>query len=141
MAKKRPVKIILDTNWYVSASINRRSRRQLFKILTNPGLRIFYSKELLQEYQAVISRKRFQNTISEAQVIRFLSLILPKLTAISINKAVSLSRDPEDNYLLAMALECNADYLVTGDADLLVLKKIRKTNIVRMSEFQSLQLN
>lgn len=138
MAKGRIVKIILDTNWYVSASVNRRSRRHLYKILTSPKLRIFYSKELLQEYQEVISRKRFQKTISETQIIRFLSLVLPKLTSTTITTAVRLGRDAKDNYLLAMALECNADYLVSGDADLLVLKQIGNTKIVKMSEFQSL---
>ncbi len=138
MAKKRIVKIILDTNWYISSSINRRSRRILFKILTNPRLRVFYSKELLQEYQDVINRKRFQKTISETQVNRFLNLVLPKLSSITITNAVRISRDPKDNYLLAMALECNADYLVTGDNDLLEVTRIGETRIVRMSEFESL---
>lgn len=140
MAKKRLVKIILDTNWYVSSSINRNSRRQLFKILTNSNLEVFYSKELLLEYQEVISRNRFRKIVSETQVIRFLSLILPKLTVTTINKTVLISRDKKDNYLLALALECNADYLVTGDKDLLVLKEIGDTKIVKMSEFQSLLL-
>lgn len=135
MAKRRIVKIILDTNWFVSASINRRSRRQFYKILTNPKLKIFYSKELLQEYQEVISRNRFKKTISETQVIRFLSLILPRLAVTTA--AVQLNRDPKDNYLLAMAIECNADYLITGDANLLILNQIENTKIVRMSEFQS----
>lgn len=136
MPEKNIVKIILDTNWYISASINRKSRRTFYEILTNPSLSIVYSKELLQEYQEVIGRTRFQKIISETQVLRFLSLILPKLLETKIATNVERSRDPKDNYLLAMALESEADYLVTGDDDLLVLKSVGRTKIVRMSEFQ-----
>ena len=58
MASNGRYKVVLDTNWYVSATINRRSRRTLYDILTNKKLEIFYSKELLQEYQHVsISNK------------------------------------------------------------------------------------
>ena len=44
MAKKKRLKIILDTNWYVSASINRTSRRRLYDLLINENLTIFYSR-------------------------------------------------------------------------------------------------
>ena len=140
MAKKGTAKIVLDTNWYLSASINRKSRRTLYKIITDPDFTIFYSKELLQEYQEVIGRPKFQKIISETHVLRFLSLILPKLIETQITTRVELSRDVKDNYLLAIALKSDADYLVTGDDDLLVLKKIGNTKIVSLSEFRSLLL-
>ena len=45
--------------------------------------------------------------------------------------SVDVSRDPWDNYLLAMAQVGNADYLVTGDkADLLSLQRHGRTHIV-----------
>lgn len=48
---------------------------------------------------------------------------------------VDLSKDPSDNFLLAMAQTSGADYLVTGDkADLVVLKQHRKTHIVSVAE-------
>lgn len=138
MPRKRSVKVILDTNWYISASINRKSRRKLYEILTNPSFEIFYSKELVQEFQDVISRPKFRKIISEAHVLRFQTLILPRLKETTITTSVELSRDAKDNYLLAMAIETNSDYLVTGDDDLLVLKQIGNTQIVRMSAFQPL---
>lgn len=137
MAKKRIVKIILDTNWYISASVNRKSRRTLYDILTKPGFKIFYSKELLQEYQVVIGRPKFRQIISETQVLRFLGLVLPKLTETKIGTTMAFSRDTKDNYLLAMAFESEADYSVTGDDDLLILKQVGQTKIVSMSELQS----
>ncbi len=78
MAEKT-VKIILDTNWYISASVSRKSRRSFYEILTNPNLTIVYSKELLHEYRSVIGRPNFRKIISETQVLRFLSLIVPRI--------------------------------------------------------------
>ena len=43
--------------------------------------------------------------------------------------------DPKDNFLLALCKDGHADILVTGDEDLLVLKKFRKTSILKFSDF------
>lgn len=136
MAKKQLVKIILDTNWYISATINRKSRRVLYEILTNPDLQVIYSQEILQEYLEVIRRARFRKFVSKRQVLRFINLILPKMSEVFITTSVQISRDKDDDYLLAMALENNAQFLITGDLDLLVLKQIGNTKIITMSEFQ-----
>lgn len=135
MAKKKHLKIILDTNWYISASINRNSRRRLYDLLINENLTIFYSRELLAEYESVISRKKFEKFIRQEQISRFIGLVLTRLKPIEIKTLVRLSRDAKDNFLLSMSLDCGADYLVTGDPDLLVLKEFGKTKILNMTEF------
>lgn len=135
MAKKKHLNVILDTNWYVSASINRASRRRLYNLLINENLTIYYSQELLAEFESVILRKKFIKFISPEQVSRFLSLVLIRLKLVEIKTAVRLSRDSKDNFLLSMSMDCDADYLVTGDPDLLVLKKFGKTKILTMRAF------
>ena len=45
------------------------------------------------------------------------------------------SRDPKDNKFLALAVSGQADYLITGDKDLLVLKSIGAIPIVSPAEF------
>ena len=138
MAKKKHLKIILDTNWYVSASINRTSRRRLYDLLINENLTIFYSRELLAEYESVISRKKFEKYIRQEQVSRFIGLVLIRLRPVEIKTLVRLSRDAKDNFLLSMSIDCGANYLVTGDPDLLVLKEFGKTKILSMTEFSKL---
>ena len=44
-------------------------------------------------------------------------------------------RDPKDNFLLELAVDGKADYLITGDKDLLELKSVHKTKIVRIEDF------
>ena len=41
-----------------------------------------------------------------------------------------LCRDPKDGYLLALSIQSDAHYLVTGDLDLLDIQKINNTNII-----------
>ena len=47
-------------------------------------------------------------------------------------------RDKEDDSVLACALACKADYLITGDRDLLEIKKFHKTKILSPREFELL---
>ncbi len=55
---------------------------------------------------------------------------------VDVRSKVELCRDPKDNFLLALAKDGDADYLITGDADLLVLKEFEKTKIVTLAEFE-----
>lgn len=88
----------------------------------------------MSEYQEVMKRK-FSKKITKKQVLRFISWIIPILVEVIIKTWVRVSRDKKDNFLLSMSIDSNADYLVTGDDDLLVLKQIGNTKIVNMTEF------
>lgn len=135
---KRSIRVILDTNWYVSASINRRSRRTLYDLLTNQRLCLLGTQKLVDEYSTVIFRKKFQQIIRANQVRRFLNLVMPRLEQVELRSTFFASQDPKDNYLLALAHDGKADYLVTGDPDLLVLVQFGETRIVKMAEFQAI---
>lgn len=52
-----------------------------------------------------------------------------------------VTRDPKDDYLLAYALVGRADYLVTGDEDLLALGEVAGLKVVSPPEFASLLEN
>jgi putative PIN family toxin of toxin-antitoxin system len=103
--------------------------------IIRPYATIYYSKELLEEYKDVIFRKKFEKYIRKEQVVRFINLVLTRLRPIEIKTLVRLSRDEKDNFLLSMAIDSSADYLVSGDPDLLVIKTIGKTKIIDMSTF------
>ncbi len=135
MAKSQKFKVVLDTNWYVSATINRRSRKTLYDILTNNSVEILYSKEILEEYQNVIIRPKFSKYIRQNQAIRFINLVISELKEIEIKTAIRLSRDSKDDFLLSISIDGDADFLVTGDDDLLALGEIGKTKIVTKSKF------
>jgi len=132
------IRIILDTNWYISATINKKSRRTLYELITNESLLILFSEEILQEYKKVIARDKFNKIIRQAQVNRFMKLVMLAVHKVDIQTETFGSRDLKDNFLLSMAFDGNADYLVTGDLDLLVLRKIGQTQIVTLAQFLEL---
>jgi predicted nucleic acid-binding protein len=53
-----------------------------------------------------------------------------------VTSSVSLCRDKKDNFLLALAKDACADYLITGDKDLLVIKKFERTQIITITEYR-----
>lgn len=48
---------------------------------------------------------------------------------------VNICRDPKDNYLLSLAIDANADFIITGDNDLLILQTVRSSKIISYKEF------
>ena len=48
---------------------------------------------------------------------------------------IYLCRDPKDNFLLALAKDAGADYLITRDDDLLILQKFESTAILTLNQF------
>jgi putative PIN family toxin of toxin-antitoxin system len=55
---------------------------------------------------------------------------------ISINSNVKVCRDENDNFLLSLAKDSSANYLITGDNDLLVLNQFEKTRIITIAEYK-----
>ncbi len=54
---------------------------------------------------------------------------------VNVTSEITKCRDPKDNFLLSLAVDGKADYLLTGDKDLLVIKKIGNSEIKTISEF------
>lgn len=54
---------------------------------------------------------------------------------IEVSSSIDTCRDPKDNFLLSLSKDSKANYLITGDKDLLELKKFEKTKIIRISDY------
>jgi putative PIN family toxin of toxin-antitoxin system len=73
---------------------------------------------------------------SPEQAVETLADYLGFLRMVSIPKSLeAVPRDPDDDMVLECAIEGRAQFIVTGDKDLLVLKTFRDIQIVRASEF------
>ena len=94
------------------------------------------SDELIKELRDVVFRPKFFGKIPFESVVNLFELINAKCHFINgYEDAESAIRDIKDLYLLSMAERIPADYLVTGDGDLLVLKNHKETRIITFSEF------
>ncbi len=92
---------------------------------------------ILQEFEDVLIRK-FSSTRNEARsALQLVSETMHRMVR-PLEIVEGICRDPDDDAILACALGAEADYLVTGDTDLLELKIFRGIRIVTPREFELL---
>jgi putative PIN family toxin of toxin-antitoxin system len=72
--------------------------------------------------------------------LRFLVSFLKTAEMVEITETIELSRDPKDNKLLELATCGNAQFLITGDQDLLVLSPFRGVEIITPRAFLEMEL-
>ncbi|SEJ19879.1 hypothetical protein SAMN05216327_10744 [Dyadobacter sp. SG02] len=70
-----------------------------------------------------------------SHVRRLVGLALSHARKVDCPSFPSIARDLNDNYLLGICDCCSADFLITGDKDLLDLKRYNSTLILSMSQF------
>ncbi|MEX0686656.1 MAG: putative toxin-antitoxin system toxin component, PIN family [Balneolales bacterium] len=132
------MRIILDTNLWISFLISRNYEK-LDQLLISGECELVFSQELYEEFIAVVKRPKLRRYFAISDVEDLLEIIEDYAEYIVVTSEVSLCRDPKDNFLLSLSLDGNADYLLTGDNDLLVLKKIGKTQIMKIADFLDLK--
>jgi putative PIN family toxin of toxin-antitoxin system len=130
-----PIKAVIDTNIWVSALISPGNARAIADALAANQFALVSSKEILAELIDVLNRPKFKATIPEARVQRIVTLILKKAQFVELQHIPAVSRDPKDDIFLACAAAEQTDYLVTGDADLLVLDVYQSTKVITPAEF------
>ena len=126
--------IILDTNLWISFLITKNYTK-LDSLLASDKITFLFSHELLSEFLEVTSRSKFRKYFAVEEVTHLITSIEKYIDTIKISTEVAVCRDEKDNFLLALAIDGNADYLITGDNDLLILKTQAKTKILTMSDF------
>lgn len=129
-------KIIIDTNLWISYLLTKDVSR-LDKIIAGSKLTLVFSEELINEFVEVTQRKKFVKYFPLDDVEKLLIKIKKRAIFISVVSKVSICRDVKDNFLLALALDSNATHLLTGDKDLLVLKKYGNTKILTLTDYIS----
>ncbi len=131
-------RFVFDTNVIISAVLfNNSVPGQAFIRALNHG-RVLVSKALVGELNRVLGRDRFDRYVTREERDAFLSSLIRESSLIEISQAVQVCRDPEDDQILELAVNGNATYIVTGDADLLVLNPFRGIEIVTPAEFLKL---
>ena len=129
------LKTIIDTNLWISFLIGKKLKG-LEKLLDTDKFQLITSEEQISEFLEVINKPKLQKYFSRSQAIEFLKLIEDKSFITDHKGDIIICRDIKDNFLLNMAVNSKADYLLTGDSDLLIIGKIEKTQIINFVEFE-----
>jgi uncharacterized protein len=128
-------KIIVDTNLWISYLISNEYK-YLDKLIFSNRVRLVFSRELIDEFIEVSQRPKFIKYFQPDDIAQLLGLFDAYGDLIKVTSNINICRDIKDNFLLSLAKDSKADYLLTGDSDLLDLKKFGKTVIITMSEFE-----
>ncbi|MDX2135215.1 MAG: putative toxin-antitoxin system toxin component, PIN family [Saprospiraceae bacterium] len=132
--KKSRIKIVVDTNWWISFVINQFKSR-LTELLINPSIHFITSPELQREIFETLDAPRLNKFIRQDLASEFKTYFTQFTLRVEVTSSVSVCRDPKDDFLLALAQDAHADYLITGDADLLTLGQFGRTKIMKLSDF------
>jgi uncharacterized protein len=128
------IKVVIDTNWWISFVINP-AKSQLSDVLLRDDVEICTSTELIEEVKTAIQYPKLAKYIQSSAIATFLELFPQIVKTFPVFSKVAVCRDIKDNFLLALSKDSNADFLITGDKDLLVLKQFENTIILTLSDF------
>ncbi len=126
---------ILDTNVVVSGLLFDNSKPAIALQYTFQHGELLLSLELLEEIAEVLSREKFKRYITNDEREEFLETLLERANLIEVVDTVEECRDPKDNHILELALSGEANIIVTGDKDLLVMNPFRNIEIMSVEQF------
>lgn len=129
------IKIVVDTNIFISAFLGSKNAKLLFKEIVNDEFILIMSTAQLSEIKDVLSRPKFERYITPGEVEELIALLSMKISTPAIYDNIKDCRDVKDNMILEEAVYGNAQYIITGDEDLLVLNPYRWIKIVNLKDF------
>ena len=130
------LKALIDTNVWVSALIKAGTPKELLDAWLIESLFIIvYPQWLIDELRNIRSKPRLVARIHPDDVQNLITHIEEDGFLVEPEDVPAVSRDPKDDVFLACAAAAQADFLVTGDDDLLCLQKYRHTQIVTPAQF------
>ena len=130
-------RIVIDTNVFISALLIKKSLPfQVVNIAFKQGI-ILYSDATFIELQKVLARRKFDKYITVEERNIFLFKLANESKSVVIQEEIKACRDAKDDKFLELAVNGNADSIVTGDTDLLVLNPFREIEIITPEVFVS----
>ena len=131
------MKAVFDTNVLIVAFLTEgicaklmvRARRRDFDLILCDGI--------LQEFKRVLKKKFATSPHETSEALTILSEATREILG-QTDSITPICRDSDDDLILACARDAVADYIVTGDEDLLVLKNYEGISIVNPGEFERL---
>ncbi len=139
------MRVLIDTNVFITYLLSPHAGGVIQGILAAAAegkFVLLLPEALLEEILVTVTGKpHLSKRISPGELKEFLNIIqgLGVLVSRIVDPIPEVTRDPKDDYLLAYALVGTADYLVTGDEDLLALNElIQELRIVTPRQFSEM---
>lgn len=129
------IRVIFDTNVWISFLVGKRLS-SIKKYIASSQITIVTTEQLLNEIKDVTSRERLKKYFPQESVVELLELLETIAEMVEIKPTHLINRDPKDNFLLDLIDFSKADFLVTGDKDLLVHNPFKSASILTPANFE-----
>lgn len=129
------LQFVIDTNVLVSSILIKKSSSDTALKKARSLGNLLFSEATVQELQTTLNRSKFDRYISLQVRSEFIFRLRLASELFEILERVDLCRDEKDNKFLEVAINGKADYLITGDNDLLVLRPFQDVKIMTVNEF------
>jgi putative PIN family toxin of toxin-antitoxin system len=128
-------RFVIDTNVLISALLFKSSVPfRGLELATKQGI-ILYSEATFNELERVLNRSKFDKYLSQEERQVFLLKFVSGCQLVSIKETITICRDEKDNKFLELAVSGNANIIITGDLDLLVLHPFQSIEILTPDKF------
>ena len=127
-------RVVFDTNVSIASFFWNGYPRKIYELCKSKEIKLFYSREILEELIRVLAYKKFGLTTEE-----ILPIANDFITTAQVVNATSqinvITQDPTDNIFLECAQDSRADFIISGDYHLLDLKKHHNIQIIKPKDF------
>lgn len=131
------MKAVFDTNVLIAAFLTEglcsglliRARKQAFDLVL--------CDDIIREFEAVLIKK-FKLTSTDISEISAIVSEAASEIRHTLGAIPNICRDPNDDMIIACAVDASVDYIVTGDEDLLILKRYQDIVVINPRDFEAL---
>jgi putative PIN family toxin of toxin-antitoxin system len=131
------MRVVVDTNVFVSAALKDKSLPAVAVHLVFQRGTLLKSEATERQLFDVIRRPYLERLIAPA-TLEWLTALFAAAEPVAILERVATCRDPTDDKFLELAVNGHADFIVSGDADLLVLNPFRGIPLIQPATFVQL---
>ncbi|CAN1560080.1 COG1569 Predicted nucleic acid-binding protein, contains PIN domain [Spirosomataceae bacterium] len=129
------MKIVIDTNIWVSLAIGSRSvTEDLISIIENSEAVIVVSEELLDEITTTLAKPKLRKYLTQERTNQLFSILNNNCFLEQSISNKRYCRDERDDFLINLAFDSSSQFL-TGDLDLLILNPIDNLEILSIKQF------
>jgi uncharacterized protein len=126
---------VIDVNVFISAFLFRNSKpREALDKAQDLGF-VLLSNSIFLELVEVINRPKFNRYLSPERKQQLISDLTETSIFVQPNLVINECRDPKDNKYLELAIAGQAESIITGDQDLLILNPFRQIKIITVQQF------
>ena len=132
-------RVVIDTNVLISGIIQHGGFPfRVVKLWENASLVLITSVATIRETERVLNYPKIKRVyrLTDDDINRVVSNLVKYSVFVDLVSKVDVIReDPEDNNILATAIDGRADYIISGDKHLLHLKNYKGIDIITPKEF------